>query len=100
MVALTDGGMETSLVFHQGFDLPCFASFPLLGDARGRASLGEYFAPFLDEAAERDLPFVLDTATWRANPDWGTRLGYDAAALAAVNHEAVAFARELAAGRP
>jgi homocysteine S-methyltransferase len=35
-VALTDGGMETSLLFHEGYDLPCFASFPLLGDARGR----------------------------------------------------------------
>jgi S-methylmethionine-dependent homocysteine/selenocysteine methylase len=44
--------------------------------------------------------FVLDTATWRANPDWGTRLGYDESALAAANAEAVAFARELAADRP
>jgi homocysteine S-methyltransferase len=43
---------------------------------------------------------VLDTATWRANPDWGTRLGYDEAALATANAGAVEFAQELADGRP
>ena len=58
-----------------------------------------YFEPFLDLAQERGLPFVLDTATWRANPDWGAQLGYDGDALAAANRDAVAFARELADGR-
>lgn len=99
-VALTDGGIETVLLFREGFDLPCFASFPLLGDDRGRAALRRYFEPFLDLAEERGLPFVLDTATWRANPDWGAQLGYDTDALAAVNRDAVEFARELADGRP
>jgi S-methylmethionine-dependent homocysteine/selenocysteine methylase len=98
-MALTDGGIETTLLFRDGFELPCFASFPLLGEERGRAALRRYFEPFLDTAQERGLPFVLDTATWRANPDWGTRLGYDDDALAAANTVAVEFARELAAGR-
>ena len=95
-VALTDGGIETSLLFHEGFDLPCFASFPILGDERGRAALRRYFEPFFEVAKERQLPFVLDTATWRANPDWGARLGYDRDTLAEVNRSAVAFARGLA----
>jgi S-methylmethionine-dependent homocysteine/selenocysteine methylase len=98
--ALTDGGVETSLCFHEGFELPCFASFPLLADARGRAAIRRYFEPFLDTAQERGLPFVLDTATWRANPDWGVQLGYDGGALAAANRDAVEFARELAGRRP
>ena len=98
-VALTDGGIETTLLFHEGFELPCFASFPLLGDERGRAALRRYFEPFLDTAEERGLPFVLDTATWRANPDWGTQLGYDSGALAAANRDAVEFARGLAGTR-
>jgi S-methylmethionine-dependent homocysteine/selenocysteine methylase len=99
-VALTDGGIETVLLFHEGFDLPCFASFPLLEQEGGRAALRRYFEPFLDTARELGLPFVLDTATWRANPDWGAQLGYDLDALAAVNRDAVQFARELADGRP
>ena len=99
LIALTDGGVETTLLFHEGFDLPCFASFPLLREERGRAALRRYFEPFLDTAQDHGVPFVLDTATWRANPDWGARLGYDDDALAAANTEAVEFARELAAGR-
>jgi homocysteine S-methyltransferase len=99
-VALTDGGIETVLLFHEGFDLPCFASFPLLGDVRGRAALRRYFEPFLDTAQQRGLPFVLDTPTWRANPDWGAQLGYHADALGAINRDAADFARELAAARP
>lgn len=99
-MALTDGGLETSLVFHEGFELPCFASFPLLSDDAGRAALRRYFEPFLDMAQERGMPFVLDTATWRANPDWGEVLGYNLEKLAAVNRGAVEFAGELASGRP
>lgn len=99
-VALTDGGIETVLLFRDGFDLPCFASFPLLEQDRGREALRRYFEPFLDTAQDLGLPFVLDTPTWRANPDWGAQLGYDLDALAAVNRHAVQFAVELAEGRP
>jgi homocysteine S-methyltransferase len=94
-VFLTDGGLETSMIFHHGLDLPHFASFTLLEDEQGRAALREYFASFVAVAREHDAGFILDTATWRSNPDWGALLGYDAAALDRVNREAVAFAQEL-----
>jgi S-methylmethionine-dependent homocysteine/selenocysteine methylase len=100
VVAMTDGGIETVLLFHEGFDLPCFASFPLLEDEHGRAALRRYFERFLDTAHSRELTFVLDTATWRANPDWGAQLGYDATRLADANARAAEFAHELADGRP
>jgi S-methylmethionine-dependent homocysteine/selenocysteine methylase len=91
---LTDGGLETTLIFHDGIDLPLFAAFPLLDSDEGRAALRGYFAPYLELAAERGTGFVLDTPTWRANADWGLQLGYDRDALARVNRDAVAFARE------
>jgi S-methylmethionine-dependent homocysteine/selenocysteine methylase len=92
---LTDGGLETVLVFHKGFELPHFASFTLLEDEQGRAAMREYFAEFLALARERGTGFLLDTATWRANPDWAALLGYDAEALDRVNREAVAFAQAI-----
>jgi homocysteine S-methyltransferase len=97
---LTDGGLETTLVFEHGIDLECFAAFPLLEHDAGRDALRDYFTPYLELARDRGLPFVLDTPTWRANADWGRKLGYGDADLAAVNAEAVAFARELGAGYP
>ena len=97
---LTDGGLETTLVFHQGLDLPDFAAFPLLDSDEGRAGLIAYYTPYLDLAERLGTGFVLDTPTWRANLDWGARLGYDALGLAAVNHRAVEFVTSLAAQRP
>jgi homocysteine S-methyltransferase len=99
MRLLTDSGLETWLVFHRGIDLPHFASFPLLDDDRGREALRTYFADHLDIAAGAGCALVLETPTWRANADWGARLGYDAAALERVNRDAVRFLREVATGR-
>src|SRR5829696_3186651 len=92
---LTDGGLETSLVFLDGVELPAFAAFPLLADEEGRRRLRRYFEPYLRLAAQRGAGFVLDTPTWRANADWGEKLGYGAEALAAANRASVAFAKEL-----
>jgi homocysteine S-methyltransferase len=97
---LTDGGLETTLVFHEGIELPHFAAFPLLDSGAGREVLRRYFARFFDIAREHRAAFQLDTPTWRANRDWGERLGYDPAALERVNRDAVAFARALAADAP
>ena len=94
---LTDGGLETCLIFHQGIELPAFAAFTLYDDDAGRESLRAYFADYLATARDQGAGFVLDTATWRANPDWAEGLGYDAAALTRVNEDAVAFARDLRA---
>jgi len=91
-VFLTDGGLETWLVFEGGVDLRCFAAFPLLADEAGRERLGRYFEPYLRTARERSVGFILDTATWRANGDWGAKLGYSADDLAEVNRRSVAFA--------
>jgi homocysteine S-methyltransferase len=95
-VRLTDGGLETSLIFHQGIDLPLFAAFPLAQNDEGRAALRAYWEPYLALASETATPFVVDTVTWRANPDWATQLGYGRVALREANVTAAAFAGELA----
>ena len=92
---ITDGGLETTVMFEHGIDLPCFAAFPLLEDFGGRALLRRYFEPFVALAAARGTGLVVDTATWRASPDWGSALGYSAARLDAVNRDAVALAEEI-----
>jgi S-methylmethionine-dependent homocysteine/selenocysteine methylase len=92
---ITDGGMETTLIFHEGLELPDFAAFVLLDDEQGREALRAYFRPYIDIARERGVGIVLDTPTWRANADWGEGLGYSAAALADVNRRGVTLLEEL-----
>jgi len=90
---VTDGGLETDLLFHRGADLPQFAAFPLVDDDAGRALLLDYLAEYAAVAAAAEAGLVLETPTWRANPDWAALLGYDAAALDEVNRRAVDLVR-------
>ena len=86
---LTDGGIETTLIFHDGLDLPEFAAFPLLDDMQGRATLDAYFKRYADLAVEGGAGFVFESATWRANPDWATILGHSAEELDRLNQKAI-----------
>jgi S-methylmethionine-dependent homocysteine/selenocysteine methylase len=98
---ITDGGLETTLVFQDGIELPpSFAAFPLLLTQEGRAALARYFRPYLAEAAHRGVGMVLDTPTWRANRDWAARLGYSEEELAQINAATVHFLRELVLEHP
>ncbi|GAA4013163.1 homocysteine S-methyltransferase family protein [Allokutzneria multivorans] len=93
---LTDSGLETDLIFNEGVDLPEFAAFPLLAEPEGRQRLRAYFLRHVAVARRAGTGFVLEAPTWRANPDWGARLGYDAAALATANRNAVELLADLA----
>jgi S-methylmethionine-dependent homocysteine/selenocysteine methylase len=90
-----DGGLETTMIFDRGIELPCFASFLLLRDESGREALRRYYRDYIEIARRHRLGFVLDTPTWRASRDWGAQLGYSPEALAAVNRRAVGLAMEI-----
>jgi len=94
---LTDGGLETTLIFHEGLDLPLFAAFDLLEAERGIELLRKYFRTYIDIAVRQCVGIVLETATWRANRDWASKLGYDASMLAEANRAAVRMLVQLRA---
>jgi homocysteine S-methyltransferase len=92
---LTDGGLETVLVFQHGLDLPAFAAFPQLHSEHGRGLLRAYFREYLAVAAQAGTGFVLETPTWRANRDWAAQLGYSPSQLTDVAYQSVELARDL-----
>jgi homocysteine S-methyltransferase len=94
---VTDGGLETDLLFLRGIELPEFAAFPLVQDSAGTAALESYYDDYAAIARSAGAGLVLETPTWRANQDWGGRLGYDATALDTVNKQAVDLVRRVAA---
>jgi S-methylmethionine-dependent homocysteine/selenocysteine methylase len=94
---LTDGGLETTLIFHEGLDLPCFAAFDLLKNEAGIAILRRYYDRYVAIARVHGVGVVLEAPTWRANPDWGARLGYDAGALTDANRKAIGLMLEIRA---
>lgn len=92
---LTDGGLETTLVFLEGHELPCFAAFDLLKRDGGSEALRKYFRSYAALARAYGVGLVLETATWRASPDWAEKIGYDAAALAEANRDAVTLLEDV-----
>jgi S-methylmethionine-dependent homocysteine/selenocysteine methylase len=92
---MTDGGLETTLIFLEGQDLPEFAAFLLLETPEGEDALRKYFLIYAELAKRFNTGLVLETATWRANPDWGEKLGYTKDSLAQANTNAVRLIEEI-----
>jgi S-methylmethionine-dependent homocysteine/selenocysteine methylase len=92
---VTDGGIETTLIFHNGLDLPLFAAFDLLKDDEGTEALRRYFEPYAEIAAESGSGFILESPTWRASPKWAAELGYSDEELDALNRKAISLMEEI-----
>lgn len=90
-IFFTDGGLETTLIFQNGYDLPCFAAFSLLRDERGVETLKDYYRTYVDIAVESNSGFLLESPTWRASRDWGEQLGYDRQSLAEANRDSISL---------
>ena len=92
---LTDGGIETTLIFHDGLELPYFAAFHLLRDGAGKEALLKYYRSHASIARSHGAGFILESPTWRASSDWGAKLGYSPAAIADVNRKSIDLMQEL-----
>jgi len=94
---LTDGGLETFLIFQEGWDLPAMAGFVLLETEQGRNALRAYFDRYVPMAVAQGVGFILESPTWRANPEWGAKLGYSLEGLARINSTSIDLMREVRA---
>lgn len=92
---ITDGGLETALIADQGWKLPALEAFTLVDSERGRNSIQAYYKPYLQLAVRYERGFILESPTWRANPDWAGRVGYDRKTLELANRSAVALMERL-----
>jgi S-methylmethionine-dependent homocysteine/selenocysteine methylase len=88
---VTDGGIETHLIFNLAQDLPNFSAYVL---ARSDV-LRDYYRSYLEIAKAAGRPFVFDTATWRASPDWAELNGHSMDQLRQANIDAVHLCRDL-----
>ena len=86
---LTDGGLETTLIFLDGYDLPHFAAFDLLKEEKGYNAIKQYYERYLKIAKDFKTGFILESPTWRANPDWIEKVGYPKSAIKEINEKAV-----------
>ncbi|WP_196140781.1 homocysteine S-methyltransferase family protein [Aliikangiella sp. G2MR2-5] len=97
---ITDGGLETELIFKNGYELPEFASFPLLETQQGREDLTDYYQHYLEIARTHHRGIILEAPTWRANPDYIAKLGYSPDQVSVINAHAIEYLNELRKSYP
>lgn len=86
---LTDGGIETDMMFNRGIELPFMSAINLLRTPEGRAALDDYFRAYLDLARRMGTGFELVSASWRASPDWAEQFGMSKEELDDLNRRSV-----------
>ena len=94
-ICITDGGMETDLVFHHQLDLPYFAAYDLLRHQQGYETLVNYYKTYAELAQSYQLGLILETPTWRANADWGAKIGDSPQVLEKFNLQSVKLIEDI-----
>lgn len=88
-IYLTDSGLETTLIYQDGMDLPCFASFVLIKEEAGRRRLQDYYRLHAQIALDHGVNFMLESVGWRASSDWGEKLGIGQQELDLLNTQSI-----------
>ncbi len=92
---LTDGGLETTLVFLEGIDLPHFAAIDMMRSDDGVDLLRRYYRQYANLAVKEGTGFILESPCWRANRDWAGKLGYTEDVLLELNRKSIALMSEV-----
>lgn len=92
---ITDGGLETTLIFHHGYDLPAFAAFDLFKQSSGYETLRNYFTDYATIAKTHQTGYILESPTWRASRDWGQKIGYSPKDLKDINRLSIAMLEDI-----
>lgn len=93
---LTEGGQETELMYKHGHELPEFAMYPLLDDARAVADLTTMYERYLEVAAEQGMVALMGGLDYRASPDWAAKLGISPEGLEDFQLRCIGFLRDVA----
>jgi homocysteine S-methyltransferase len=78
-------------MFHDGVELPQNSAIIMLATEQGEQRLRDYFVRHINIAKAHNAGFVLESASWRASPDWGVKLGYTPSDLITLNRKSIAL---------
>ena len=79
---LTEGGVETEIMYKYGYELPEFAMLTLLENEKAVVDMRGMLERYLDTVAEHDYHALMGGVDYRASSDWGEKLGYSRQGLA------------------
>ncbi|CAF1576419.1 unnamed protein product, partial [Adineta steineri] len=86
---IISGGLETALIYKGDIDLPCFASCYALIKDTDREWMKNHIAKFVKVGQKYNVGVILETPTWRANPDWINKIDFSGEDVISINRKAV-----------
>ncbi|KGO46251.1 Homocysteine S-methyltransferase [Penicillium expansum] len=92
---VTEGGIETTLIYRKNIDMPGFSTLPLLGTEEGRKTILSIYQDYVNIALAHSTGIVLETRTWRGSPVWSSTIGLSVAQIVDLNRTAVKILRDL-----
>ena len=92
---LTDGGLETTLIFLDQIDLPGFSAVHMLTSEERREHLRRYFREYIEIARAHQMGFLFESATWRSSHGWADEIGIAAEHLDDLNRIAIRMLVEM-----
>lgn len=100
VLILTDGGVETRVMFETEIELPPHVQAAALVDDPARSpALRGIFEGYVEAAGSRGLPVTIGTPTFRANPNFLRDAGPGGEEAARrLNHNSAALHQEVRAG--
>ena len=93
---LTEGGLETEIMYKYGYELPEFAMFTLLENRKAVVDMRGMFERYLETVAEHHYNALMGGIDYRASTDWAEKLGYSRHALADIQQSCIEFLRDIA----
>ncbi|KAJ5210720.1 Homocysteine S-methyltransferase [Penicillium cf. griseofulvum] len=86
---ITEGGIETTLIYTKNIDLPNFSTLPVLNTEDGKETISSIYKGYIDIARAHSTGVVLETRTWRGSPLWSSEIGLSIPQMVDLNHTAV-----------
>jgi len=74
-ITLTDGGLETRIIYEFKRQIGDFEAYKLLEDEGSRGILRRIYQRYAQVAVRYGLPIQLGTPTWRASRKWTKDVG-------------------------
>jgi homocysteine S-methyltransferase len=69
-IIITDGGLETTLIYKYNIELPYFSCINLLKTDSGKELIYNCLIKYVDISEKYNVNIIIETPTWRCSKKW------------------------------
>lgn len=94
-IIITDGGLETTLIYKYNIELPYFSCINLLKTDSGRNIIYNCLLNYVNISEKYNVNIIIETPTWRCSKKWSKLLNCENSDIEKINREAVNIVKSI-----